>query len=126
MNDSDAFPRHSTEVFILQMMLKNFLFYAFSEFLNTWAAEQGGAAVFRVYGIVSLAMLATCVPMCKCILDRPPYFAQRLNCDDSYFWEIEPQDDGWVVQSASFFQGFGVRQRGQAADWTAIHGAQSY
>lgn len=46
-------------------MLKNFLFYAFSEFINTWTAEQGGGAVFRVFGIVSLAMLATCIPMCK-------------------------------------------------------------
>lgn len=61
----DSFPRQSTEVFILQMMLKNFLFYAFSNFINTWAAEAGAGSVFRVFGIVSLALLALCVPMCK-------------------------------------------------------------
>lgn len=47
------------------MMLKNFLFYAFALFINTWAAEQGGGEVFRVFGIVSLALLALCIPMCK-------------------------------------------------------------
>ncbi|KAJ4415147.1 hypothetical protein N0V82_007517 [Gnomoniopsis sp. IMI 355080] len=59
----DSFPRQSTEVFILQMMLKNFLFYAFSNFINTWAATAGAGAVFRVFGIVSLALLALCIPM---------------------------------------------------------------
>lgn len=47
------------------MMLKNFLFYAFSTFINTWAAEQGGGEVFRVFGITSMALLVLCIPMCK-------------------------------------------------------------
>lgn len=47
------------------MMLKNFLFYAFSTFINTWAAEAGGGEVFRVFGIVSLVLIALCIPMCK-------------------------------------------------------------
>lgn len=62
---SDSFPRQSTEVFILQMMLKNFLFYGFSNFINTWAGEAGPGEVFKVFGIVSLALLALCIPMCK-------------------------------------------------------------
>ncbi|POS71041.1 major facilitator superfamily transporter [Diaporthe helianthi] len=53
----------STEVFVLQMMLKNFLFYAFSTFINTWAAEAGGGEVFQVFGIVSLVLIALCIPM---------------------------------------------------------------
>ncbi|KAG8159913.1 hypothetical protein KVR01_010550 [Diaporthe batatas] len=53
----------STEVFVLQMMLKNFLFYAFSTFINTWAGEAGGGEVFRVFGIVSLVLIALCIPM---------------------------------------------------------------
>ncbi|KKY29919.1 putative mfs transporter [Diaporthe ampelina] len=63
--DGDSFPRQSTEVFVLQMMLKNFLFYAFSTFINTWAAEAGSGEVFRVFGIVSLVLIALCIPMCK-------------------------------------------------------------
>ncbi|KAG6368586.1 hypothetical protein INS49_002799 [Diaporthe citri] len=59
----DSFPRQSTEVFVLQMMLKNFLFYAFSTFINTWAGEAGGGEVFRVFGIVSLVLIALCIPM---------------------------------------------------------------
>lgn len=47
------------------MMLKNFLFYAFSNFINTWEAEAGPGEVFRVFGIVSLALLALCIPMCE-------------------------------------------------------------
>lgn len=46
------------------MMLKNFLFYGFSNFINTWTAEAGAGAVFRTWGIVSLCLLATCIPMC--------------------------------------------------------------
>ncbi|KAL1909692.1 hypothetical protein Sste5344_004540 [Sporothrix stenoceras] len=59
----DSFPRQATAIFVLQMMLKNFIFYGFSLFINTWAAESGAGAVFRTFGIVSMALLATCIPM---------------------------------------------------------------
>ncbi|TPX08851.1 uncharacterized protein E0L32_009669 [Thyridium curvatum] len=59
----DSFPKQSTEVFVLQMMLKNFLFYGFSTFINTWAGQKGAGTVFRTFGIVSLCLLATCIPM---------------------------------------------------------------
>lgn len=62
---SDSFPRSSTEVFILQMMIKNFLFYAFSTMMNSWAATAGPGVVFRTWGIVSICLLATTIPMCK-------------------------------------------------------------
>ncbi|KAF2727458.1 MFS transporter-like protein [Polyplosphaeria fusca] len=59
----DAFRAHSTEIFVLQMMLKNFLFYAFSEFVNEWTAEKGPAEVTRVFGIVTLCGFVSCIPM---------------------------------------------------------------
>jgi hypothetical protein len=65
---SDSFPNQSTEIFILQMMLKNFLFYGFSTFINKWAAVDGAGFVFRTFGITSLCLLATSIPMCKCRL----------------------------------------------------------
>lgn len=47
------------------MMLKNFIFYAFSNSINAWTATEGAGEVFKVFGIVSLSVLATCIPMCK-------------------------------------------------------------
>jgi hypothetical protein len=65
MGYSDAFRAHSTEIFVLQMMIKNFLFYAFSEFVNDWAATKGPDEMTRVFGIVTVCGFATCLPMCK-------------------------------------------------------------
>ncbi|KAL8415463.1 hypothetical protein RB596_006177 [Gaeumannomyces avenae] len=59
----DSFPNQSTEVFVLQMMVKNFMFYAFSTFVNTWSSQKGSATVFRTFGIVTLCLLSTCIPM---------------------------------------------------------------
>ncbi|KAF2178991.1 MFS general substrate transporter [Zopfia rhizophila CBS 207.26] len=59
----DAFKKYSTEIFILQMMIKNFLFYAFSTFVNEWAAEKGPGEMCKVFGIVTLCGFTTCVPM---------------------------------------------------------------
>ncbi|KAF2243389.1 serine/threonine kinase 16 [Trematosphaeria pertusa] len=58
----DAFRKYSTEIFILQMMIKNFLFYAFSTFVNEFAAE-GPGHMCRVFGIVTICGFTTCVPM---------------------------------------------------------------
>lgn len=64
-------------------MLKNFLFYAFSTFINTWAGEAGGGEVFRVFGIVSLVLIALCIPMCKC---HPQ--VKELRITDSQFVDV--------------------------------------
>ena len=45
------------------MMLKNFLFYAFSTFINEFAAREGPAHMCRVWGIVTVCGFVTCVPM---------------------------------------------------------------
>lgn len=47
------------------MMIKNFVFYAFSTFINDFAAEKGPGHMCRVFGIVTLCGFTTCVPMCK-------------------------------------------------------------
>ncbi|KAF2280518.1 MFS general substrate transporter [Westerdykella ornata] len=59
----DAFRPFSTQIFILQMMIKNFLFYAFSTFINEFAAERGPGHMCRVFGIVTVCGFSTCVPM---------------------------------------------------------------
>ncbi|KAH7026872.1 major facilitator superfamily domain-containing protein [Macrophomina phaseolina] len=59
----DSYKEQATEIFILQMTAKNLLFYGFSTFVNTWVATDGPPEIFRVYGIVSLCIVATCIPM---------------------------------------------------------------
>lgn len=56
------------------MMLKNFLFYGFSTFINTWTAVDGAGHVFKIWGIVSLCLLATSIPMCEFSQTRHPYY----------------------------------------------------
>ncbi|KAF2201690.1 MFS general substrate transporter [Delitschia confertaspora ATCC 74209] len=55
----DAYREMSGEVFIVNMVFKNLLFYGFSYFVNDWTAEKGPGEVFYVFGGVSLAMMAT-------------------------------------------------------------------
>ncbi|KAF2016396.1 MFS general substrate transporter [Aaosphaeria arxii CBS 175.79] len=59
----DSFKSYSTEIFILQMMIKNFLFYAFSTFINEFAAKEGPGHMCRVFGIVTVCGFVSCIPM---------------------------------------------------------------
>ncbi|KAH8652987.1 major facilitator superfamily domain-containing protein [Ilyonectria robusta] len=59
----DSFPKDATEIFILQMMVKNFMFYAFSTFVNDWVARAGPGRLFQTWGIVACALIATSIPM---------------------------------------------------------------
>ncbi|KAL1872445.1 hypothetical protein VTK73DRAFT_1523 [Phialemonium thermophilum] len=45
------------------MMIKNFIFYAFSTMINTWAGRDGPGFVFRTWGIVSICLILTTIPM---------------------------------------------------------------
>ncbi|KAL6162615.1 hypothetical protein ACJQWK_11538 [Exserohilum turcicum] len=55
----DSFRDISSEVFIINMVFKNFLFYGFSYFVNDWAASDGPAQVFYVFGGVAGGMIIT-------------------------------------------------------------------
>jgi hypothetical protein len=55
----DAFRDISAEVFIMNMVFKNFLFYAFSYFVNDWTAKKGPAEVFYVFAGISAVMIFT-------------------------------------------------------------------
>ncbi|KAK5462863.1 hypothetical protein LTS15_002575 [Exophiala xenobiotica] len=59
----DAYRDMSNEIFIAGMMLKNFVFYGFSYFVNNWTATAGPAHVFYVFGGVAFALMATMPPM---------------------------------------------------------------
>ncbi|KAF1835749.1 MFS general substrate transporter [Decorospora gaudefroyi] len=55
----DSFRDISSEVFIMNMVFKNFLFYGFSYFVNDWTARDGPAQVFYVFAGVAGAMIIT-------------------------------------------------------------------
>ncbi|KAH7347957.1 major facilitator superfamily domain-containing protein [Pyrenochaeta sp. MPI-SDFR-AT-0127] len=55
----DAFRSISDEVFILNIMFKNFLFYAYSYFINNWTAASGPVPVFYTFGGISFGLVAT-------------------------------------------------------------------
>lgn len=51
----DAYREMSNEVFIMAILFKNLVFYAFSYFVNDWTASAEPAQVFCVFGGVGLA-----------------------------------------------------------------------
>ncbi|KAJ5418079.1 Major facilitator superfamily domain general substrate transporter [Penicillium crustosum] len=55
----DAFRENSTEIFILLMTAKNFIFYGFSQVMNTWAEEKGPSDVLRTFGIITMCLMGT-------------------------------------------------------------------
>ncbi|KAF2850980.1 MFS transporter-like protein [Plenodomus tracheiphilus IPT5] len=55
----DAFRDISSEVFIINMVFKNFLFYGFSYFVNDWTVSDGPAEVFYTFGGIAAAMIFT-------------------------------------------------------------------
>ena len=55
----DAFREMSSEIFVAGIVFKNFLFYAFSYFVNNWTATAGPAVVFDVFGGVVFALVLT-------------------------------------------------------------------
>ena len=55
----DAYREMSSEIFVAGIIVKNFLFYGFSYFVNDWTATAGPAHVFYVFGGVAFALIAT-------------------------------------------------------------------
>jgi hypothetical protein len=55
----DAFRDISAEIFIINMVLKNFLFYGFSYFVNDWTDSKGPAIVFYTFAVVAAVMIFT-------------------------------------------------------------------
>jgi len=55
----DAYRDMSSEIFIVNMVFKNLLFYGFSYFVNDWTAKKGPAVVFYTFGGIGFAMVAT-------------------------------------------------------------------
>lgn len=57
----DAFREMSSEIFVANVMFKNFLFYGYSYFVNDWTASAGPRAPFYTFGAISLVFVSTTV-----------------------------------------------------------------
>ncbi|CAK7202830.1 hypothetical protein SEUCBS139899_005557 [Sporothrix eucalyptigena] len=57
----DAFREMASEIFIANVMFKNFLFYGYSYFVNNWTASAGPKAPFFTFGGISLVFVSTTV-----------------------------------------------------------------
>lgn len=53
----DAYREMSSEIFIIGMVIKNFLFFAFSYFINNWLAQSGVKEVYYVFGATAFAVM---------------------------------------------------------------------
>ncbi|KAM0812530.1 putative Major facilitator superfamily domain-containing protein [Seiridium cardinale] len=59
----DAYRDISVEIFIATMIVKNFLFFGFSYFLNDWIASEGPARTFYTVAGIQLGLCLTSVPL---------------------------------------------------------------
>lgn len=55
----DAFREMGNEIFIMSSVVKNFIYYGFTFFINTWVEEAGSAHVFYVLGGISFGLVLT-------------------------------------------------------------------
>ncbi|KAJ9483384.1 hypothetical protein VN97_g10022 [Penicillium thymicola] len=59
----DAFREMSNEIFVANVMVKNFLFYGYSYFINDWITAHGAATPLYVFGGVSAALIISTLPV---------------------------------------------------------------
>lgn len=59
----DAYRDMYIEIFIVGMLVKNFLLYGFTYFINNWLATTGPRHVFFIFGTMGLGVMAG-LPLC--------------------------------------------------------------
>jgi hypothetical protein len=53
----DAYRDSSNEIFIMNMLYKNFFYFGMSHFVNNWVVESGPGPMFCVCGATGLALV---------------------------------------------------------------------
>ena len=59
----DSFRDQSNEIFIMNMVFKNFMFYGLSNFANPWVASAGPEQIMFVFGGTSLFLCLLALPV---------------------------------------------------------------
>jgi len=66
----DAYRDASNEIFIMNMLLKNFLFFGISYVANNWVARDGPFQAFAVCGATSMFLVCLNCPCINLIVVR--------------------------------------------------------
>ncbi|KAK5731454.1 hypothetical protein LTR17_011342 [Elasticomyces elasticus] len=59
----DAFRTQSNEIFVMNMVFKNFMFYGLSNYANPWVAKSGPAEIMYVFGGTSILLSLLAIPV---------------------------------------------------------------
>jgi len=59
----DSFRNQSNEIFVMNMLFKNFMFYGLSNFANNWVAAAGPTQIMYVFGGTSLFLALLAIPV---------------------------------------------------------------
>ena len=66
----DSFRNEANEIFVMNMLFKNFMFYGLSNYANPWVIDKGPEQIMYTFGGTSLGL---------CVLAIPVYiFGKRL------------------------------------------------
>ncbi|KEF61050.1 uncharacterized protein A1O9_02615 [Exophiala aquamarina CBS 119918] len=59
----DSFRSQSSEIFVMNMLFKNFMFYGLSNFANPWVASKGPEQIMFVFGGTSIFLSLLAIPV---------------------------------------------------------------
>ncbi len=59
----DSFRGQSNEIFVMNMLFKNFMFYGLSNFANPWVFDSGPEQIMYVFGGTSLFLCVLAIPV---------------------------------------------------------------
>ncbi|EXJ87856.1 hypothetical protein A1O1_04783 [Capronia coronata CBS 617.96] len=59
----DSFRSQSNEIFVMNMLFKNFMFYGLSNFANDWVADSGPEQIMYVFGGTSIFLSLLAIPV---------------------------------------------------------------
>ncbi|KAJ4549035.1 hypothetical protein HRR77_003914 [Exophiala dermatitidis] len=59
----DSFRSQSNEIFVMNMLFKNFMFYGLSNFANDWVAANGPEQIMYVFGGTSIFLSLLAIPV---------------------------------------------------------------
>jgi len=78
----DSYRDSSNEIFIMNMVFKNFIYYALSNFVSSWATNRGPGEVMSVFGATGFFLVRVC---CRLLI------VVCFGVTGLYLWEKAPK-----------------------------------
>jgi hypothetical protein len=73
----DSYRESSNEIFIMNMVFKNFLYYGLSNFVSSWTTDNGPGQVMSVFGGTGFALVRPYFKILTAVLSRASYLYLR-------------------------------------------------